>query len=154
MTNSQQVDIDNKNAAWLALVEASVKADKGRKKAEKALNAAANGDEGAMPYEVALALFTLAKTQHSVALALANTAWARVEDARKGSCLLRKLSTGNSNIFNEQPTAWALYVRRNGGDWSSRPMLYADHADALDAQQRSDGGDHVAELRPLHEPVA
>lgn len=57
-------------------------------------------------------------------------------------------------IFNEEPTAWALYVRRKGGGWPRRPMLFTDHAEALEAKQRSEGGDHVAELRPLHEPAA
>lgn len=56
-------------------------------------------------------------------------------------------------IFNEEPTAWALYVRRKGGGWPRRPMLFTDHAEALEAKQRSEGGDHVAELRPRMSPL-
>ena len=64
------------------------------------------------------------------------------------------MTTASANIFKDEPTGWALYVRRKGGDWTRRPMLFTDHTEALEAKQRSEGGDHVAELRPLHEPAA
>jgi hypothetical protein len=67
--------------AWLALVAEMNKASTKFNKAEKALNAAANGDEGALPYETALALRNLARDQHGAAVTAANAAWEASEKA-------------------------------------------------------------------------
>jgi hypothetical protein len=68
---------------FYALCDDANKAARAVKKAEKALNAAQNGDANCLPLEVAYILRNLRRDQRDLVSAACNVAWLAYEDAKK-----------------------------------------------------------------------
>jgi hypothetical protein len=70
---------------FFTLCDDAQKAGRAVKKAEKALNAAQNGDANCLPLEAAYILRNLRRDQRDLVSAACNVAWLAYEDAKKAS---------------------------------------------------------------------